>query len=237
MLTALGTIGAGAQQYDRGYETKTDNVFVPKGTWMLGGTVRYSQHINQNYPFLIIDDINSTGYTISARPKLLYMFHDNMGAGLTFSYDRSMLDLSTANLSISEISMSAEDYYQLQHTYSAHAFFRAYIPLGQSKRVAMFADLLLGGSFKQGKVYNAGGSSVVGSYEQSYKIDLSVNPGIAAFLTDRLALEVNVGIIGLSYKWTDQIHNQVSTGDTDSASAGFSLNLLSLGVGISYYFF
>lgn len=235
-LLVLGALGAEAQHYDRGYEAVPSSPFLKKGTWMAGGSVRYSQHINDDYNFLVISDINSKGYNISVNPKMLYMFRDNMGVGLRFSYDRSMLDLGLAELSVSDISMSASDCYQIQHKYTAHAVYRAYIPLGNSKRVAMFADLLLGGSFKQGKAFNAGGDFVSGTYNQAYALELAVDPGIIAFLTDRLALELNVGIFGVNYSWTNQIRNQVLNGHSDSTSAGFMINLLSLGVGMSYYF-
>ena len=47
---------------------------------------------------------------------------------------------------------------------------------------------------------------------------------------------MNVGIFGASYRWADQVHNQASQGNSDATSVGFMLNLLSLGVGMSYYF-
>ena len=232
----LRAICAEAQHYDRGYETVPSSPFVEKGTWLLGGTVRYSQHVNDNYSLLVINGINSNGYRVSANPKLMYMFKDNMGAGIRFSYDRSMLDLESADLSISEITMNAKDCYQIQHKYSAYAAYRAYIPFGNSKRVAMFADLLFGGSYKQGKTFNAGGEYVVGTYGQKYALELAVEPGLVAFLSERLAVELNVGIFGVSYGWNDQLRNQVIGGHSDSTSAGFMVNLLSLGVGLSYYF-
>lgn len=236
MMLLLGAFCAEAQHYDRGYEAEPSSPFLKKGTWMAGGSLRYSQHINDGYSLAVISDINSTGYNISVNPKMLYMLRDNMGVGLRFSYDRSMLDLESAGVSMSDISMSAKDCYQIQHKYSAHAVYRAYIPLGDSKRIAMFADLLLGGSLKQGKTFNAGGKHVVGAYNQAYSLELAVDPGIIAFLTERLAVELNVGIFGVSYSWNDQIRNQVSTGHSGSTSAGFMVNLLSLGVGLSYYF-
>lgn len=232
----LGAVCAEAQHYDRGYETVPSSPFIKKGTWMAGGTLRYSQHINDDYNFLVINDINSKGFNVSVNPKLMYMFKDNMGVGLRFSYDRSMLDLASADLSISQISMSARDCYQINHKFSAYAVYRAYIPLGNSKRVAMFADLLFGGSYKQGKAFNAGGDYVLGTYGQNYSLDLAVEPGLVAFLSERLAVELNVGIFGLSYSWADQLRNQVIGGHSDSTSAGFMVNLLSLGVGMSYYF-
>ena len=236
IMLFLGAVCAEAQHYDRGYETVPSSPFIKKGTWMAGGTLRYSQHINDDYNFLVINDINSKGFNVSVNPKLMYMFKDNMGVGLRFSYDRSMLDLASADLSISQISMSAKDCYQINHKFSAYAVYRAYIPLGNSKRVAMFADLLFGGSYKQGKAFNAGGDYVLGTYGQNYSLDLAVEPGLVAFLSERLAVELNVGIFGLSYSWDDQLRNQVIGGHSDSTSAGFMVNLLSLGVGMSYYF-
>ncbi len=232
----LGAIGAGAQHYDRGYEAVPSSPFIKKGTWVAGGTLRYSQHVNDNHDMLVINDVNSKGYNISVAPKVLYMLKDNMGVGLKCSYGRSMLDLESAGLSVSDISMNAEDCYQINQKFSVHALCRAYVPFADIKRFALFADVMLGGSFKQGKAFNAGGEYVLGAYEQSYALDLTVNPGIVAFLTNNLALEVNVGIFGISYSWKNQIRNQVTMGSTDMTSAGFMVNLLSIGVGLSYYF-
>jgi len=232
----LGALSTEARHYDRGYESMPSSPFIKKGTWVAGGTLRYSQHLNDNHNILLINGINSNGYSISVNPKALYMIKDNMGVGLKFSYDRSMLDLGSAGISVSDISMSAKDCYQINHKFSAHAVCRAYIPFADIKRFALFADLMLGGSYKQGKAFNAGGEHVLGVYEQSYAMELAVNPGIVAFLTNNLALEMNVGIFGVSYSWKNQIRNQVSMGNMDMASAGFMVNLLSIGVGLSYYF-
>lgn len=235
-LLVLGAFGAEARHYDRGYDALPASPFVSKGTWVVGGNVRYSQHTNDNHSIMVIDNINSEGFNLSANSKLMYMVRDNMGLGLRFSYDRSMLDLISADLSFSDISMSASDCYQIQHKFSGYAVYRAYIPLGNARRISMFADLLLGGSYKQGKAYNAAGPYALGYYVESYAAEIAVDPGIAVFLSDRLSLELNVGVFGLSYNWSDQLQNQVSAGHSDSTSAGFIVNLLSLGVGMSYYF-
>ncbi len=235
-MLLLGALCAGAQHYDRGYETVPSAPFIKKGTWTVGGTAKYSQHINDKYNLLVISNINSEGYNIAVKPSLMYTFKDNMAVGLQFSYGRSMLDLASADLAVAQIVMNAADCYQIQHKYSAFGVFRAYIPFGNSKRVAMFADLHLGGSFKQAKAFNAGGEQVFGTYNQTYSLQLGVDPGLIAFLTERLAVELNIGVFGVSYNWQDQIHNRVESGNTDFVSAGFMINLLSLGVGISYYF-
>jgi hypothetical protein len=203
---------------------------------MFGGSAKYSQHYNDKYNFLLLNDINSTGFNISLNPKVLYMVRDNMGVGLDFSYDRDMLDVISAHLSVPNISMGASYCYQINHKYSARGVFRAYIPVAGSKRISMFADLCLGGSFKQGKSFNESGEYADGSYTTAVSLEIAVDPGIVAFLTDRFALEMNLGIFGVSYSWANQIHNQVDHGYNDFTAAGFMVNLLSLGVGLSYYF-
>ena len=235
-LLFLGTLCAEAQHYDRGYELVPSSPFVKKGTWMAGGSARYSQHVNSNFNLLLINGINSEGFNVSVNPKLLYMLKDNAGVGVKFSYDRGMLDLSSADLSVSDISMGTRDCYQINHKFTAHAVYRTYIPLAGSKRIAMFADLMLGGSFKQGKAFYPGKDYIIGTYEEKYALEIAVDPGIVAFLTERLSLELNVGVFGVSYGWTNQVRNQVTNGNSDTTSAGFMVNLLSLGVGMSYYF-
>ena len=61
MMLLLGTLCAEAQHYDRGYEAEPSSPFLKKGTWMAGGSLRYSQHINDDYSLAVISDINSTG--------------------------------------------------------------------------------------------------------------------------------------------------------------------------------
>lgn len=235
-LLFLGTFSAGAQRYDRGYDKVPASPFVKKGTFIIGGNARFSQHLNDKYTFLVINNINSTGLSAGGNLDMLCTFKDNMAIGLKGGYDRSVLDLTSADLAVAQIEMSAADCYQIQHKASIYGVFRAYIPFGNSKRVAMFADLQLGGSFKQAIAYNAGGDNVLGTFNEAYTLKLGVDPGLVAFLTDRFALQMNVGVFGIKYSWENQKHNQVDNGSSDFTSAGFMVNLLALGVGISYYF-
>ena len=82
VLLFLGAFCAEAQHYDRGYETVPSSPFIKKGTWSVGGTAGYSQHINDSYNLLVISNINSEGYSLSVKPHLMYSIRDNMAAGL-----------------------------------------------------------------------------------------------------------------------------------------------------------
>lgn len=232
---ALGTFTAGAQRYDRGYDNSSAGAFVKKGSWMVGGSAMYSQHTNKNYSFLVVEDINTAGYHVSASPVVCYMFHDNMGLGLRASYKRGNLGVDSAQLSVMDITLGVDDYRTLSQEYSVAGVFRGYIPIGGSRRFSMFAEMQLGGSVAQSKITNKTDNGVKGTWEQKYKVMLGLNPGVAAFLTNRLALELNVGVMGISYSWMDQVHNQVASGSRDSTSASFMVNFLSIGVGLAYY--
>ena len=78
--------------------TDTHNLFVPKGQWIFGGTASYSTHTNKGYQFLIIEGINSKGYTFRVSPMIAYAFRDNMALGGRFIYSRTLLKLDAAEL-------------------------------------------------------------------------------------------------------------------------------------------
>jgi hypothetical protein len=42
-------------------------------------------------------------------------------------------------------------------------------------------------------------------------------------------------MMGVNYSHTKQVHNQVATGRTNSSFMNFSVNLLSIGLGVSFY--
>lgn len=232
---AIGIQHAEAQKYDRGYDNSHQVTFAPKGTFMIGGNARYSYHSMSNYSFLVVDGINSEGYTISATPTFLYMIRDNIGVGASLSYGRTLLDLASADLSVSEISMSVRDYYRLSQSFGGSLAFRPYIPLGHSGRFSMFAQVGLG--FSVGQVKNTAkvDSQVKGTFTSQYKMIVGVNPGFTAFITNHLAMEVSIGVLGFNYFWTDQSHNQVATGSSSNSNASFTLNLASIAVGFAYY--
>ena len=234
MLSVLGVLSAQAQRYDRGFDLNS-TTFTKKGTWMIGGQVAYSTHMNEDYHFLIIEDINSTGYRFTVSPMFCYMVRDNMGLGMRFGYGRNLFKVDSANLSIDEIDINVKDYYTLSHDFSAMAIYRNYIPLGESKRFALFNETQLAYSTGQAKLIDGHGTSIVGTYEKSNSLSLGLNPGMVAFINDHVAVEVNVGMLGLQYTSVDQTHNQVYKGSRETTQINFKVNILSIGFGLAYY--
>ena len=205
---------------------------VPKGQWIAGGTLSFSTHSNDSYKFLIVEGINSTGYTMKVSPIVGYAVAPNMAVGLRFGYSRSNLDVTDAALSIT--SLDNATYYSLKHSYNVAAFWRQYIPLGKNnKRFALFTEVQLATGGSQSKL--AAGQPVHGVYARSFDVSLGVNPGVVAFITNNMAVELNIGVLGLSYSNTRQVQNQVVTGTTQSSAMNFSINIFSIGLGVAFY--
>ncbi len=213
------------------------HVFVPEGQWIFGGTASYSAHANDDYTFFIVEKINSDGYTFKVSPLIGYALRNNMALGMRFVYGRSLLKVDSGELNLGDeesgTHLTAEYYYSLKHSYSAAAIWRQYIPLGRNRRIALFNEmsLTLGGHQKK----FAADSPVRGTYETGYSVSLGVSPGLIAFATNTMAVEVNVGVMGLSYTHAHQDHNRVREGDVKSSLMNFKINLLSIGLGVSFY--
>ena len=211
-------------------------VFVPKGQWIVGSSVSYSEHTENNYDFLVVEKINSDGYSFKLSPMFAYALKDNMALGGRFKYGRTLVRMDETQLNLDdETSFDINNIYQLKHSYSAMAIFRNYIPLGDSKRFAVFSETQLEVGGSQSKVSNGKGEALTGTYSKSTDLGFGVSPGMVAFINNYTAVEVSIGVLGVNLSKTRQVTNQVETGEQSSTSANFKINIFSIGLGIAFY--
>ena len=215
----------------------TNNTFVPRGQWIFGGTVSYSTHTNEDYTFVILENIDSDGYTFKVSPMIGYAVRNNMALGVRFNYGRTLLTVDSGEFNMGDeesgTHITADYYYSLKHAYSVSAVWRQYIPLGRNKRFALFNEMSLSVGGHQSKF--AADTPLRGTYETGYQVSLGVSPGLIAFATNTLAVEINVGVMGISYNSSHQVQNRVATADVKSSFMNFKVNLLSIGLGVSFY--
>ena len=211
-------------------------VFVPKGQWIVGSNVSYSEHTESNYDFLVVEGVNSDGYQFKVSPMFAYALKDNMALGARFNYSRTLVRMDETQINLDdENQFDVNNIYQLKHSYSAMAIFRNYIPLGESKRFALFSETQLEVGGSQSKVSNGRGEELTGTYSTSVDMGLGVSPGLVAFINNYTAVEVSVGVLGVNLSKKRQITNQVETGEQSSTSANFKINIFSIGLGIAFY--
>ena len=226
-----------AERIERRGITNLKNRFIPKGHIITGAAISYSTHLNENYTFAVIENIESKGYNFRVSPMVAYAISDNMALGVRGAYSRSNLTIDAAELKFGDeetgTEITVDQYKAVQHTYTVSAIWRQYIPLGKSQRFAIFNEISLGAGGTQ--AIFAADQPIRGTFEEGYTLSLGVSPGLMAFATNHVAIEVNVGVMGISYTDLKQVHNQVSEGHRRSSSMNFNVNLLSIGVGVSFY--
>lgn len=234
-LTLLATaIQTSAQEpFRRGLEQVS---FVPKGQWITGVSVSYSQSHQDNYQFLIIENLTGDTYTFKVSPMLMFAFNNNLAAGGRFAYTRSKTKLDKASVVLgSDTSYDVDHLYSISQEYFGTAAFRNYISIGKSQRFGFFNEvqLQLGGG--QSKIVSGTGDDLTGTYETNFKLDVGLTPGIIVFLNNYSAMEVSIGVLGFSYTKTNSKTDQIYVASRDSKSANFRINLFSVSFGVAFY--
>lgn len=211
-------------------------VFIPKGQWMAGGTVSYSEHDEDNLNFLVLKDVEGLGYTFSLSPYVGYFFKDNISAGLRFAYNRTYLDMGNFELNLGEdFNINLKDLYWLEHKYEVSGFLRTYTPIGKSKVFGLFNEVRLTYGYSTGKNSTGSGTEYDGTFERAHNLQIGIAPGMTAFVTDWSAVEVSVGVMGYNFKWQNQITNQIETGTKRTSSGNFKINLFAINIGMTFY--
>jgi hypothetical protein len=226
-----------AQTYvDRGIK---NGIFVPKGAWMGGCTFSYNEHVSDNIKFLIIDNINSEGYTFKVNPYVGYFIRDNVAVGLRMGYSRTLIDLGTLDVNLGDdLSFKLRNNNYQAHQLSASAYMRTYMAIGGSKVFGFFNDLRLTYNYQQAKFAQPddNGSDIArGTYQTKNGFQLGCAPGLTAFVTNFAAVEVSVDVVGLNFNWVRQTTNQVETSKMHSSGANFKINLFSVNIGMCVY--
>ena len=236
LLTAmlLGAAGAAAQEpFKRGLEQIS---FVPKGQWITGVSVNYSQSNQDNYQFLIVEGINGDTYSFKVSPMLMYCFKDNLAAGGKFSYTRSRTRLDSGSVILdSETTYDADHLYAITSNYYGTATFRNYISLGSSMRFGMFNEVQLELGGGQSKITNGSGDDFTGTFERNFSLNVGLTPGFVMFLSNYSAIEVNIGVLGFGYTDTKSTTDRIYVAHRSTKHANFKINLFSVSFGVVFY--
>lgn len=210
--------------------------FIPRGQWITGVSVSYSQTDMDNYQFLIIENLKGDTYNFKVSPMLLFAFKDNLAAGGRFAYQRSRVNLNSADVVLdSETSYSGGPLYGISHSYYTTGVFRNYISLGRSMRFGFFNEVQLQVGGGQSKIVNGDGDDLTGTYARSFGMSIGLTPGVIMFLNNYSALEVSVGVLGFNYNNTRSVTDRIYVANTDVKSANFRINLFSISFGVAFY--
>lgn len=246
-LLASGSLAASeneeAKAFDRGVG-KMNTVFIPKG--YVGGGLTFSYRtydmgkatddVGYSMLFSLLSGIEGDMYTLGLAPSVSYFVADNFSVGARFAYDRTTLNVGNMGLSLGDLaSISINDYHMLQNGYAGALTARYYMPIANSKRIAMFGELRLAGEYGQSVAYKVADGRNQGTYQDIYGAGINIVPGLCVFATDEVCVEVAVGVLGINYQYVKQQTNLVNESVMHQSNASFKINPLSISLGMSFY--
>ena len=233
ILLTCGAEAAAQQEFRRKIEQVS---FVPKGAWIAGVSVSYSQSDQNNYSFLIFERMNGDTYSFKLSPTVLFCFKDNLAAGGRFSYNRQRTHLNSADVVLGkDTEYNIDNLYSISHDYYGTAVFRMYMSLGRSTRFGLFNEvqMQLGGG--QSKIISGTGDDLTGTYSRNINFGIGLAPGLSVFLNNYSAIEVNVGVLGFNYTHTRATTDQIYIANMRTQQANFRINLFSITFGVMFY--
>ncbi len=230
-------LGVFAAEGQEAFKRQLEQVpFIPKGQWITGVSVSYSQSNQNSYSFLIIENISGDTYTFKVSPMLLYCFKDDMAAGGKFGYQRSRTRLDQASFVLdSENDYTVDGLYNISQNYSAMGVFRNYFSLGKNRRFGFFNEVQLKIGGGESKVVSGRGVDLTGTWSRTLDFNIGLAPGMIMFLNNYSAIEVNVGVLGFTYTHTRSVTDQIYDASLNARSANFKINLFSISFGAVFY--
>lgn len=231
------------EPFDRGIGMSR-SVFIPKGTVGAGVSFSYNNYSIGNSTddagyamlFSLFQDIHGNMMSFGVAPYASYFIADNLSVGVRFDYDRSSLGLGNANISLGDaMSFTLNNFHYFKQSYTGSVTLRNYMPIADSRRFALFTEVRVTGGYAQSETYKLDEGDKFGTYQDIYQFELGLVPGITAFVTNEVAVEVSIGLLGFNYQKVEQVTNQVERSEMENSGANFKINLFSIGFGMSFY--
>ena len=202
-----------------------------KGNMLISTTFSLSHSESENESRLIqnLDDSYRLDWNITLRSG--YFIKDNFALGAFFKYSNKLDRLNYTN----DTGQVFDE--TLARSYSFAPFMRNYLPLGNGP-FSLFYETNLEFSYGSEVRQVDNPDDINRTVSDTYQLKLGIQPGIAAFITDLVSFEVGTSILGLSSKYTTTTYNgdEDSQGTKFSNDVSFEIDLLSLFLGITFYF-
>ncbi len=216
------------------------SLFSEKGSWQVGVSGSYQSLGAKGLDGAtgisllgVLKDIEGEGTYARFSSHASWFFANNACVGARLGYESLQADIDNAAL-LSIVTL------QNKHIDSrfltASLFCRNYIPLFNSKILALVGELRLAGRFGFNKSYEDTPRGKYGTYTGQNSLSLDYCPGLSLFLTNNCALEILLPVLRCGYAWSHQIEKGESERKTCRFYASTRPDFLGLSVGASVCF-
>lgn len=228
-----------AKRIDRGLGNPK-SVYIPKGTVAIGAAGGYNR-FNANGENLttgaslagLVTNLNGNAAIWDVSLNGYWFFQKNMALGVRLGYSNVSADVNNLKV-LSTLEFSNK--HVVNSLFTGAIAYRAYIPLFNSKVVALFGETRLSGGFGYGKDYANTERGKEGTYSDLYSVSLGLYPGISVFVTDFMSVELSLPLLEGGYEWNLQTQGQAHDSSLSHAFFNYKPSLLGMNLGIIFHF-
>jgi hypothetical protein len=226
-----------------GMDRKTGNprsVYLEKGSVSLSLSGGYN-HVDagsltggSNYSLMgLINNLSGKADVYDASFSGAWFFANNFSLVGRIGYSGLDIDLDSSSV-MSTLELNNKHITRPMLTVGVGV--RGYLPLFNSKIVALFGEVRLSGGFGSTKSYSVTERGKEGTFSDVNEIALGFYPGISVFLSDHVALEISLPLLEGGYSWDKEYEGQIPAARAAHAFGNFKPNLLKLNLGIVFNF-
>ena len=239
LLVVLSTGELMAKRIDRGLGNPK-SVYIPKGTVAIGAAGGYNRFIANGENLTtgaslvgLVTNLNGNAAIWDVSLNGYWFFQKNMALGVRLGYSNVSADVNNLKV-LSTLEFSNK--HVVNSLFTGAIAYRAYIPLFNSKVVALFGETRLSGGFGYGKDYANTERGKEGTYSDLYSVSLGLYPGISVFVTDFMSVELSLPLLEGGYEWNLQTQGQAHDSSLSHAFFNYKPSLLGLNLGIIFHF-
>ncbi|WP_430812397.1 MULTISPECIES: hypothetical protein [unclassified Carboxylicivirga] len=227
----------------REFNIKKDSKFE-KGDFFIGGNLSFGGLEGEN-DFIIANvdliDVDKQNFNVSFIGGYFINPVTSFGYRGKYSYVKNQQTLEADFLNIS---FNATTYRTqvVRDRYESHIFMRNYVPIGKSGNFYVASETSVFYSIStsyQRATRNPGmaDESISTIFSETSGMGAGVGLGFTYFTSPKLAFELQLGAIGVEYKWKDVLKDKVDEGNSKKFTFRDGISVLNVQVGFTYYFF
>lgn len=239
ILLLAAAISLQARPTDRGLGNPK-SVYIEKGTWQAGISGSYHSYkaggldaSSTSSLFGIVNDLDGQIVKGGVSVRGAWFFADNFSIGARFGYGMSNLDLNSATI-LTLLPLNNKHVDKLNLTGAIAG--RGYMPLFDSKILAIFGEICLNGKRGFTKDYEETDRGKYGTYSDDYSASLGFNSGISIFVNNSCAIEISLPVIEAGYSWSAELTQGEKRSAKSHAFASYNPDFIGIAIGATFNF-
>ena len=210
-----------------------DNGFSPfrKGNKYLGLALSLQDQSLTNTQRLLDKVVSGNRLNFNVEMKGGYFIGDYTQVGVNLTYEQSKFQ---------GVTVREGDTVQVDDIFrglTAIPYIKPYFPVTKNQRLSFFMELGVGLGGGQGVLRETRNLDEISkTYTEQFTFSMGLTPGVTFFAIENFAFEIGINVLGYQLRRVVTTINEVERAVDLRHNVNLQLNLLSLNLGLAYYF-